>query len=228
MVCSLCRSPHPTEEKAIKCLNTCWDQVLKLPPVIYSESTKGPKFKCRFCSRLHQTKQEAFDCATDCVTAKNALHQRDLGYYEQPLRDFKRHKLTFSTHRSQVAVQHISRFQLKRNASSQSGEDHESAGVYMPDEQSPQVVSDEVTQLAKDEIQTDDLKETQPVNRRHRSEFGKGSWRRNEAKYECNYCHDLYFTKIEVEKCFNAHFDEEGREILDPEGFDSASAKQAA
>ena len=38
-------------------------------------------------------------------------------------------------------------------------------------------------------------------------------WVRKDAKYECRFCHTQFFTRIEVEKCFNDHFDESGIEI---------------
>lgn len=48
----------------------------------------------------------------------------------------------------------------------------------------------------------------------------KAQWKkpfiRNGAKYVCAYCNSEFFTKSEVESCFDGHFDQNDKEIAPP------------
>ncbi len=46
---------------------------------------------------------------------------------------------------------------------------------------------------------------------RHKDSFPK-QWSRQDAKYQCRYCNKRFYTKQEVEDCFNGHFNEDGYE----------------
>jgi hypothetical protein len=46
---------------------------------------------------------------------------------------------------------------------------------------------------------------------RHIGSFSK-PWIRKNEKYQCRFCSELYYTRMEVENCFKGHFGEDGYE----------------
>ena len=210
-ICALCRTSHQSEDQALHCLNRCWGKTLRLPPVVQIKQKAGMAYKCRFCSRIYKGEQEATACAHDCLDSRKQCHKNDILLYELPAEDIDHHKFTMTVQKVKVQTQQVSRFNLKRFSDEEEKKEDKPEDVEQEEASISQEMSEEEENAAPED------------KRRTKDDFPKGAFIRNEAKYECNLCHELYFTKIEVEKCFNDHFDEDGKEILG-EGTEPAPA----
>lgn len=65
-VCGICRSRSLDRWQAESCLESCWEELLSLDPVIRQSTHAAPIFKCRYCARRHDQLKGAMNCATAC------------------------------------------------------------------------------------------------------------------------------------------------------------------
>lgn len=200
-ICALCRRCYTNEPEALQCLNRCWTNTISLPPVVQIFKKSKESFKCRYCSRSYDLEKKALDCANDCLGHRKECHRNDIKIYKLPVESIEHHQFSLNVQKVKVETQHISRFKLRR---------------FEDRDEKPNVTTknDEAVKESENQSPTESTESSNKVIRRHKDEFVKGPFVRKDAKYECNLCHELYFTKIEVEKCFNEHFDEQGLEVL--------------
>lgn len=197
--CGICRSNYHSRGEANHCLNECWFQLRHHYPLIHEKHHGQPiKYKCQFCYRIYTDQEEALDCAQLCMEAHEQKHLS-----EQLTNDLP------------ISVKSRRKFKLIRVNSSGIKSDGESAEpplvkIVKPD---PSVSTPSVENDVKVEEKPEKTKEetAKPDDRRHISFYEK-SWIREGAKYKCCYCGTLHYTRIEVEPCFNGHFDKDGLE----------------
>lgn len=235
--CGLCHRSHDREDDALFCLNSCWTAVLALPAVIHDEKRK--EFKCRFCSRTFPEEQTALECARDCRDEYRKRHYVDVKLFELPPEEISYRKFELTTVKTKMKRDFVSKIKWKRSSPTEQGasesEENQPVSADVPvdkgqpseGETTPEVSAtapsetlDPRDQEPGEEIPDSEAASSEP-KRRNKSSFAK-TWVRKDAKYQCMCCLQDYFTRIEVEKCFDGHFDEEGKEILD-HGLDLAS-----
>ena len=198
--CGICRSNHNSRVEANHCLNECWFQLRHHYPLIHDKQLGGPlRFKCQFCFRIYDSQNEGLACAQLCMEAHETKH-----LHEQLTND-----LPISTKPRQ-------KFRLIRvNSAGVKNEDKptvEPQVVITAQKAPPQAPSaDPAAPAVADAAEAVPSAAKKPDNRRHISYYEK-SWIRDGAKYKCCYCGTLHYTRMEVEPCFNGHFDEAGLE----------------
>lgn len=206
-ICGICRTKHDSEKKCVKCLGQCWLDVLALSPVVQYVFRNKLVFKCRFCCRKYTEEASAQSCADECRGNRDITHKKDMKIYGMPLDQIGKRKFDPQKLLNPLRSQSVSRFNFVRGGQPQ---------MVVPRIGSKTIEADESIPVEADESTEAEMPMEEPkkeVPRRHRSEFKK-EWFRKDAKYECGFCHELYFTRLEVEQCFGGHFDEEGLEIL--------------
>ncbi|MCX6128269.1 MAG: hypothetical protein NTX25_04295 [Proteobacteria bacterium] len=192
-VCCICRSDYKSKIEANNCLNQCWFDVQELYPVVVRKlNVRKVVFRCHFCCRDYSDDMEALNCARRCLNAANKQHIKEQLINELPIEAPNRRpsRLRLVTAKPQAAPPKSKIKARSKKASPQNNTTPE-------DKSAPAV---EKTYIEK---------------RRKKSAFPK-HWVRADAKYQCKYCNQKFFTKMEVEACFNGHFDQEDFEILNP------------
>lgn len=188
-ICSICRSDYRTKVEANNCLNHCWYDVQELYPVVLRKlHGRFVVFRCHFCCRDYKDETDALSCARRCMGERNKQH-----VHEQLLNDLPIEAPTQRPSRIRmvalkaVPTRPVSKPKVEESDIEAVDSDVE---VEIPGDQPP------------------------AASRRTRADFPK-QWVRVDAKYQCCYCKKLLYTKMEIEACFNGHFDEEGFEKPD-------------
>ena len=204
-ICGLCRKNHPTQRHAIGCLHSCWLRIGQLDPtvpVIKRRKLRG--HKCRYCSRIYQHIDEATECAFDCRSQRKERHQSDLQMLEMKPEELNKKAFDFQLFtQAPVNTEVLSRVKWTTKEESK-------------EENTQTVEADEKGNQEPQENPLEELEEGEQLpakedTRKKKSDFKKPVIRKNE-KYQCSFCKELHFTKMETEQCFNGHFDEEGFE----------------
>lgn len=193
-VCGLCRRNYDDYGEATECLKTCWDQVCISYPLVPRVSGLGRiLFRCRFCSRDYKTEKSGMRCAELCRSHRNNKHLKELNLPEKPLLNLPRRD--FKSGVTKLKVNYVSKINFKKPEGGNGSE-----GDSEPVDQNESVQD------------SHDIKPPpREVVKRNKADFKKQFIRKG-AKYCCQYCMIEYYTKMEVQQCFDGHFDEEGNE----------------
>ena len=206
-ICGVCRRQHRNLVLANDCMNQCWLEVQELYPLVFQRRVgSSPHFRCRFCSRDYEKREDGLACASDCKAKKNRLHFLESQMMNLPITIKKRPRIRYAPMSTTV----LSRFSFKN-------QDHKVADVEKEKGEAEAVIPIEpVVEMdaAPAPVQPKVDPEPEEEARRHRSEYKK-EWIRKDAKYQCCHCLDKFFTKKEVTNCFESHFDENGYEKPD-------------
>ena len=189
-VCGLCRSTYQREGTALECLETCWIEILALDPVIVKPRSASVAFRCRFCARDHESRDAALDCADDC---------RD------------RHEFEFASEREMFASDSgVARARPKKRGLAVVRRmavvpKAAKAGKISVAEAGNSVAVDVDSVMASAAA----VPAAEPVAVAAADAPKKPKpdkvFYRDQAKYVCTVCHEKYFTKIEVTKCYDGH-----------------------
>ncbi len=194
-VCSICRTEYSSKVDANNCLNHCWFDIQDLYPVVLRKiNGRRVVFRCHFCCRDYKDESEALSCARRCQNDRNNLHVR-----EQLINDLPIEAPTQRPSRIRLVAMKLPPSKPVKSR---------------PIEESTEMVDEQLhveTETSEQEA-VENLSEQAPP-RRTKADFPK-QWVRMDAKYQCRYCNALFYTKMEVEACFNNHFDEEGFEKM--------------
>ncbi len=188
-VCSICRNAYSSKVDANNCLNHCWMEVQSLYPVVLRKiNGRFVVFRCHFCCRDYRDESDALNCARRCQGDRNKLHVR-----EQLLNDLP---IEAPNHQRPSNLRLVA---LKAAPS-------KALAPPKPKESEPQLPE------AEQPLEPLVHAEAAPKPRgKHKKEFAK-HWIRQNEKYQCYTCKTLFYTKMEAQGCFDAHFDEEGYE----------------
>ena len=201
-ICGLCRKNYPTQRHAIGCLNNCWLKIGQMDPtvpVIKRRKLRG--HKCRYCSRIYQHLDEATECAFDCRSQRKERHQNDLQMLEMKPEELNKKAFEFQSFtQAPVNTEVFSR--VKWTTKEESEEENP---------QTPETGEEETQETQEEPLEEGEQLPVEEDTRQKKSDFQKPVVRKDE-KYQCSFCKELYFTKMETEQCFNGHFDEEGFE----------------
>ena len=67
-ICGICKTKHDRQNKAYECLSKCWQETMKLYPLVKRQFSKlGPEYyRCRFCCRDYESEAEGLRCVEQC------------------------------------------------------------------------------------------------------------------------------------------------------------------
>ena len=220
-LCGMCMTSYEQIEDAYACLHHCWHDFLEEMPVVKRRARGGMVYRCRLCGKHYGTEDEGLVCANECLMRSNAIFAEELKIEKmaaQPLSGRRPGRINMAAFLRDTKF--VSRWNWRRGVVSDAAET-ESAPAPVPAPvkvaaanapvkaakaaaAAPEAVSKPVAAVAE---------EAPAVVRRKKSAYKQG-WHRANAKYQCDLCHSGYFTRAEVNKCFDGHFDAEGLEIV--------------
>ena len=204
-LCGMCRSPYASFSHGMSCVQDCWEEVLRLDPVIARRQGRNAVlYRCRFCARDYPSRELASHCATDCrerFKIRFALEMEAWGQVEdltsKPLgRRLPRRSL-------QLVPMPVTRKKPRKDGEAKNTREgdaaHEPETSHTKKEESPgETPSSPVP--AADATPTAAAKPAVKEKRAPSEPFS-----RNGAQYVCNMCQKKYFTKDEVVTCFESH-----------------------
>ena len=209
-ICGLCREIYLDPRQAQGCLSQCWQELLRLPPVI--QRTKGNlkrPFRCRFCARDHQSLKCANACANDCLSA--ARQRYEMERKELPLIETKPLKLRRKGPRAVPSLR-VQPPPLKRKPHEASRQDDGPAfdvTINVDAGREPAAPMDVTpeAQLQEGATQTEPSQQgAVPLPQAEGDKTKpKDKFYRDAAKYACTVCNERYFTRVEVEQCYDSH-----------------------
>ncbi len=198
-ICGICRGEHPSREEANNCLNQCWYQLkVQYPLIVKDDQQKGRLFRCQYCFREYRTEDAGLSCAQLCTENHERYHIFEQLTNDLPIDSRPRRK-----------------FRLVRLIPAEAPIADPAVTAASEPDSSIQDVEEPVVDLEEPDNEEGHTVDPALV-KKHKKEFND-HWFRDGAKYKCRYCQEQFYTKIEVEACFESHFDAEGYE-LNPAG----------
>jgi hypothetical protein len=193
-VCGVCRSSYQSVAEAQRCLKVCTVEMLSNMSVERARHHGKLMYKCGYCRRHYDQIEPAEKCLKDCRTnfvGKNSIDEVE--GVEKRLR-ITQHKVYQSQPKPQK-IKLIPPYRLRKMIS-EADIDAEIAAAETRGEAGGEAGADGAPPAKKE-----------PVVRR-KADL-KDKFIRQGAQYQCAYCMQLYYTKVEVQSCFEAHPDEE-------------------
>lgn len=208
-ICGLCKTDYDNYGSANSCMNQCWFDIHHFYPVVKRKRAANAwVFRCLFCCRDYTNEMGAYNCAQRCVGIKNKAQLREQILNELPLPPPSRpvSRLIMLTKAEPPARRPQSKPLPKRKAVPEIISEEKvkvnAVGELSPIPAEPTIsFSDAGTPALEVEI----------FRGQHRDSFKKQIDRKGE-KYQCQYCREIHFTKVEAQACFDAHFNSEGFE----------------
>ena len=197
-VCGICRTHHKEPYKANDCLHTCWHEVQSSAAYVPVRRMNNIHFACIYCLRSYQTPNHATSCAADCTRTMGIT---DFNSTPVPGRRRKRGTETISN------VVPIVKAKVEVPAP---------APVLPPPVvAAPPPAPIEQPKAPPAPIATVPLASAAAAAPSDGSgaevKLRKGNrvkkFDRAGSKYVCEVCNQKFFTKTEVEACFDAHPD---------------------
>lgn len=200
-VCGICRMSYADPKDAVSCLKRCIGEYFSQNPVITIRKGKSVTHRCRFCGRTFGDLEEATKCGNDCRKTLKVSHEQELACLAEGA------ELAHAQPMKGPSPRRWSPFRLKMKDSSKAGrtlassigakdqketqDENKAAAESTPAPNAPSAAAADQA-AAKKEADAE-------------SKVPKGKFHRDGAKYVCNKCLATYFTKLEVEKCFDSH-----------------------
>ena len=191
-LCGICRQKHKFNKNAASCLKKCWSKVQTGPGILLFRKLATLEFACIYCLRSYQDQKTAHACAKDCCThlqianpyTDSLAPARQLRDWQQPL--------------FVVDPQHDAAAQsLKKTLDALDESSKPTAPTALAPNRNLLPQAEESP--SRDESSAD--KSKAPRAPKDRTKM----FERHGAKYVCIVCKEKFFTKEEVEACFNKH-----------------------
>lgn len=222
-ICGLCRSKHKNRADAWECLQHCWLEIQEINPLVKRRVIgKGTVYRCRFCSRDYTDQNEAMACAADCKVKRKEQYEKQMAAV-RVVDNIQPKKINSNVDpeaiNRKIRLEKISkmRYNLKRRSKDEEIIPSPTEEIL---EQAPKAKEAPPPPKAEPQVEEPVPEVTEPTPEQEaeskklvrKSDFDS-QWFRKDAKYCCRFCSSEFFTKVEVEACFNGHFDENGIEI---------------
>lgn len=229
-VCGICRSSYQNRSDANNCLNFCWFELQEHYPLIRRRDAKSGVyvFRCQYCARDYKSEFAGLECARLCVEQRNQRHIHEQLINELPLEIKRKHPVRL-VHANKpemrpLAIRTV--FGQKAKNSEPSLQSETTAIDHSIDHAQPESIDNSETEtnpeatlkpspVSSDQPETEGSDDKRDDKLRRRKDSFPKSFIRKDAKYQCCCCLKKYFTKMEVEQCFEGHFDSEGYEIIE-------------
>jgi len=213
--CGICRGHFDHYNDAYDCVESCWESALhSYPLTVYKKASQQNVYRCRFCMREHASEEAGIHCADMCkhlAEETNAFGLRVLKDLQNaPVRG------NASQRRPQLVAmrsQGIPRYKMRSNM------EEDTATPQTVEDTSSGATAEVMTPATGDDVAHGKVAkgkgDTSADTRRSKAQWKK-PFIRNGAKYVCSYCNGEFFTKSEVETCFDGHFDQNDKEVAQP------------
>jgi len=203
-VCGICRSRYNEIDQAEHCLDICTQEFLAELPIETVRVFGVHKFRCRLCGRDFADHPSALDCAKDCrdrFLARSTEVPAD-GQF------IAKQRKRYVSKPKPMKVKLIAPYRLRN--------------LINDDEIDKEVANAESGGQAQEGADGSNGADKPAEKMFRRKSDLKDKFIRLGAEYQCSYCQKLFYTKVEVLACFDAHPEEEE---IDP---NSVAAAQAA
>lgn len=193
-ICGMCRRSYEEKKDGERCLIACSRNFALRNGVEVLRYMGTPHFKCRYCRRLYSEIQDAQSCVKECVPN----YWKQIGEAELDLdapKEKQRPK-KYLKKPEKIKLKAIPPYKLRNMISNEDIDKEIDESLANSDE------SAEAIAAAKAKAEEANQKKT-----RLKSELAE-QFLRQGAQYQCTYCMELYYTKVEVVKCFADHPEE--------------------
>jgi hypothetical protein len=217
--CGICRAVHPTWTAAELCVASCWSAQLQAQPTVAIRKGMFTLHRCRFCKREYPDFVDAANCAAQCSEDLIAQSNREANETTQDIIGLdklpalpKKFKYTIdATSVSPLAMQQMVRtvlmpFQVRNALHNQQAMTpilnavmKSASGIAIGKRSLGKSHHDEGVNMAHDSGNKPQTGAT-PVNKDPNKKFF-----RDGARYVCSVCRTKFFTKLEVESCWEKH-----------------------
>ncbi len=189
-VCGLCRDEHPKEEEAMGCVESCWEEILALTPVLPRRRGVSMSYRCRFCARDHESQSAAGACAADCRAKQTAA------FSVARVADLEDHMVATSRSlRVRRAAAPLRLVAAGRGTKMLKDEGRASPEASPLDPAAGAPSADPGVDLPPQDVAAAEAAKAKPKN----------VFYRDNAKYACTVCNARFFTRMEVTACYEAH-----------------------
>ncbi len=188
--CGICRKKWFSKVDAVKCLTKCIPPFLSKQQVISVEQAVRTVYRCSLCRKDMTAKDRALKCLENC---KSMVLEGTFGRPESVVKEIRAKRAARKAAKAQQAEM-------------QAAMQEESAAASAPEPAAPQPESGPGTNTApvpdlSAELDEEPDDSAQVFYRRPNQK----PFFRDGARYICSACKSKYFTKDEVEACFNKH-----------------------
>jgi len=189
-ICGICRSQYPDSGEANSCLESCWKDILQGSLVVWRQRGIARHPGCKLCKREYQTAAQAQECGDACKSKfVVTLYSVDGGTPPRPIP--RRKRLQAAAVAPPVHVLLLDETPATPEA--------KAAAVEAPPANAAETSSPaSVAATTADPPDAPEAPQKKPKD--HTKKFF-----RDGARYVCNECQAKFFTKSEVEKCWDAH-----------------------
>jgi len=211
-ICGVCRNSYDNPAQANACLRRCWTAHTAIPvaPIASkTDSTSVSRWRCRACHRDYASMEAAQRCAVDCCS-----HLK-MSFYSYATNDpsaLVAPVFVLPPRRKQTAVAVPSGHSgLKRKSAAQATSDSHAPASANPasnattappaSEASLATTGTESTTASPPAPEATEGAATAPRKPKDRTK----KFFRDGARYVCNECNAKFFTKNEVEACWEQH-----------------------
>lgn len=201
--CGLCRSTYGSRDEAQTCLGACLREYLSLEPIVNLKERDEHLYQCRLCRRKYPALLSAEDCSSDCrqkLQRRLAAENQVAAFAPLPAaqgRPERNRVPAFLLADASIQKPKLP-FQAKAGGDGSGGTD--AAGGGGSNDAALAILADEPKKDAPTQAPEEPQYKKKGVSR------DEDKFHREGAKYLCNECQKDYFTRVEVIKCYNAHF----------------------
>lgn len=217
--CGICRAIHPTWTAASLCVASCWNAQLQAQPTVAIRKGIFTLHRCRFCKREYPDSIDAANCAAQCSEDLIAQSNREANEATQDYAGGDRHpvppkkfKYTVDATTVSPVTMHgmvktvLMPFQVRNALYNQKAMKpilnavmKSASGIAIGKRPLGRSHHDEGDNMAHDSEKKPQASAT-PVNKDPNKKFF-----RDGARYVCSVCRTKFFTKLEVEGCWEKH-----------------------
>ncbi len=214
--CGICRALHPTWSSASECVDTCWQAQLHAQPTVAIRKGMFVLHRCRFCKREYPDGGDAAQCAQQCseTMVSNANQEASKVDVESITNASRKLDLPFTISAKTVSpvVLHamtkmvLMPFQIRNRLIDQKAVKplfnavmKHAAAIATASRalgKSKTAHGGSVMSQAQSKSQSNETQSTKDPEKK---------FFRDGAKYVCAVCKAKFFTKIEVEACWEKH-----------------------
>ena len=193
-ICGMCRRSFDEKNNAERCLRSCSQQFAAQVGIAIVRHLGTPHFKCRYCRRVFREYGQAQQCVQNCVPD----YWDKVGEVEfevEPPKQKPRKK--YVPKPEKIKIDPIPPYKLRNMITDEELDKEIDATLSSSDEDKEAEEAEAARRAAEEKKKRVKVKADLP-----------DQFIRQGAQYQCTYCMELYYTKIEVLKCFEEHPDE--------------------
>ena len=203
-ICGVCRSSHAGPSHANDCLRSCWSRYTATP-VESLKKKSSILWRCRCCHREYSVQEQAGKCALECSG------QLKMSYYSLSVTEAD---LSENANRRVMAPQSrlsLAKSVIKGTATASPKLHMNPGGGKVPKTYAPELTPDIdlVSGMTSNDTAKTIMKSPEPTPKieakTQKPKDATKKFIREGARYVCVVCNTKFFTKNEVEACWEVH-----------------------